>query len=647
MSHSKFGDFVDISAHIVSLYNACRDGNVEEVKVLLAQGTNANHTIYSGRTPLFIASQKGHVEVVKVLLALDGIDVNVPLHISHHAPLYVACKNGHVEIVRLLLEHDGINVNQYNGYGNTALLLACKMLENVKGWEKDRLADMSRKAIHDTWINIIEMLLTRGSNVNHVNVKGETPLFVACQKGHIVVVKMLLGFGRIGRIGRLGRLGLGRLGLGHLGLFQDGLGHLGRLGRLDIDVNHVRKGWSSLCIACEKGYVEIVIVLLANTDIDVNLALTENRNSGTTALYIACEKGSVKIAKALLAHTDIDVNKARNFDGTTPLCIASQKGFVEIVKALLAHTNMDANRGKGNGETPLYIACEKGCVEIVDMLLTNGVNVNKPNSNGWTPLLIACQAGHTIIVKMLFAHNVDVNQGTMNGFTPLLIAVQHGHVEVVKLLLAQDGIDIAPKMVKNMDGLMFQNISPLYIACQNARCLSNTNMVEVLLAHNVDIDLDNALCVACERGHLKIIKVLLAHGRININFQRDDGATPLLCASVKNFIYGSMEPRYMEVILYIVFHGAVMEGQPKSWNWPSVLVDCLISIHDVVYTAILAFRTCCLHANKKEEGVTPDHALGAMSIHGMDLVHRIENFLVPRSKQVRGMILHFVAMKKR
>jgi hypothetical protein len=79
-----------------------------------------------------------------------------------------------------------------------------------------------------------------------------------------------------------------------------------------------------------------------------------------------------------------------------------------------------------------------------------------------------------------------------------------------------------------------------------------------------------------------------------------------------------------------------------------VLVDCLISIHDVEYTAILAFRTCCLHvANKKEKGVTPDHALGAMSIRGMDLLHRIESFLVPRSKQVRRMILHFVAMKKR
>ena len=470
------------------------------------------------------------------------------------------------------------------------------------------------------------MLLTRGSNVNHVNVKGETPLFVACQKGHIVVVKMLLGFGRIGR---LGRLGLGRLGLDHLGLFQDGLGHHGRL---DIDVNHVRKGWSPLCIACEKGHVEIVEELLANTNIDVNLALTGNRNSGTTALYIASEKGHVEIVRLLLAHTDVDVNQARNCDGTTPLCIACQKGSVEIVRLLLAHTDIDVNRGKGNGATPLYIACEKGYVEIVEELLTYGVHVNKPNSNGWTSLLIACQAGRTIIVKMLFAHNVDVNQTNVNGFTPLLIAVQYGHVEIVKGLLAHGRIDITPKMVNNIDGLTFQNISPLYIACQNG----HTKVVEVLLAHNVDVNLDDALCVACERGHLNIIKVLLAHGRININFQRDDGSTPLLIASSQNFF---LEPRYMEVILHLVFHGAIMEGQPESWNWPSVLVDRLISIHDVNYTAILAFRTCCLH-------VTPDHALRAMSIHGMDLVHHIESFLVPRSIQVRRMILHLVAMKK-
>jgi ankyrin repeat protein len=57
----------------------------------------------SGRTPLYVASDKGHLEVVRVLLD-HGADVNTPAAYAGSA-LFAACCNGHVEVVRILLEH--------------------------------------------------------------------------------------------------------------------------------------------------------------------------------------------------------------------------------------------------------------------------------------------------------------------------------------------------------------------------------------------------------------------------------------------------------------------------------------------------------------------------------------------------------------
>ncbi len=56
------------------LYDACRDGNVEEVKRLLAAGADENTSYSSDETPLSIASQFGRLEIVQILLD-HGADI--------------------------------------------------------------------------------------------------------------------------------------------------------------------------------------------------------------------------------------------------------------------------------------------------------------------------------------------------------------------------------------------------------------------------------------------------------------------------------------------------------------------------------------------------------------------------------------------
>jgi ankyrin repeat protein len=141
------------------LYIACRNGDIEVIKLLLAyEGIEINKVMQDGGTPLYIACQNGHVEVIERLLAHDGIDINKARQ-DGVTPLYIACQNGHVEVIKLLLAQDGIEINKARQSGTTPLYIACQY---------------GRSAIVDL------LLQSNKPDVNAIGIEGHTPLLVAC-----------------------------------------------------------------------------------------------------------------------------------------------------------------------------------------------------------------------------------------------------------------------------------------------------------------------------------------------------------------------------------------------------------------------------------------------------------------------------------
>ena len=90
------------------LVNAAAEGNLKEVKPLLAGGSNIEE-MEGGCTPLAVAVLKGHEAVVKFLLG-KGAHVN---HVCENGatPLYLAAQNGYASIAHILIDQ-GANVNQ-------------------------------------------------------------------------------------------------------------------------------------------------------------------------------------------------------------------------------------------------------------------------------------------------------------------------------------------------------------------------------------------------------------------------------------------------------------------------------------------------------------------------------------------------------
>ena len=85
------------------LLDACKNGNIDLVKLLLAHGADVNAEDGNGDSPLLWASSRGDTEIVKLLL-VHGADVNIKNN-NGETSLYWASSRGHTEIVKLLKQH--------------------------------------------------------------------------------------------------------------------------------------------------------------------------------------------------------------------------------------------------------------------------------------------------------------------------------------------------------------------------------------------------------------------------------------------------------------------------------------------------------------------------------------------------------------
>ena len=122
----------------------------------------------------------------------------------------------------------------------------------------------------------------------------------------------------------------------------------------------------------------------------------------------------------------------------------------------------------------------------------------------------------------------DVNLSDSDGWTALHIAARNGNIDICRLLLSRPAIDVN---VKNK-----WKSTPLMIAAGSG----NLDIVELLLRHprtQVDLQAEyygrTALIEAALKGHLAVVKTLVAHGA-NVNAADNTGRNSALVEAIKN-----------------------------------------------------------------------------------------------------------------
>ena len=262
------------------LFMASSNNHSDAVKMLLNDSRIDVNVVVNSGNALYAASERSHANIVRLLLIHPDIDVNKFNRRNGKTALIIAAEQGHVEVVKLLLRHPQIQTNEVDFYLNSAiekaisraylrvvkLLLRCPETSKVTHTEQSSQNGGKLIEIHEA-VNMLPTLLqmngtcclnvkedlflgasdgdhraVRGllhcpnSNVNAVNIKTRTPLYLAALKGHVEPLKELLSSPFI-----------------------------------DVNKGMTKDGSSAFSIASEKGHFEIMSVLLQNNkNVDVS-----------------------------------------------------------------------------------------------------------------------------------------------------------------------------------------------------------------------------------------------------------------------------------------------------------------------------------------------------------------------------------------
>jgi ankyrin repeat protein len=150
---------------------AARNADIDEVRKLIAAGSDVNAPEADGTSALLWAAHQGSPELVSMLIKAGG-DPNVANSFDV-TPLLEASRAGDVATMRALLD-GGADVAQAVREGETPLMAAART-GNVEA---------------------VKLLLDRGADVNATeSIEGQTALMWAAAEGHLGVVDLLLDKG--------------------------------------------------------------------------------------------------------------------------------------------------------------------------------------------------------------------------------------------------------------------------------------------------------------------------------------------------------------------------------------------------------------------------------------------------------------------
>ncbi|XP_059193242.1 ankyrin-1a isoform X14 [Centropristis striata] len=577
-----------------ALHIAALAGQEQVVTELVNYGANVNAQSQKGFTPLYMAAQENHLEVVKFLLE-NGANQSIPTE-DGFTPLAVALQQGHENVVALLINYGtkgkvrlpALHIAARNDDTRTAAVLLQNdpnpdVLSKVMR-ETCPLSDVSPQtgftplhiAAHYENLNVAQLLLNRGANVNFTPKNGITPLHIAARRGNVIMVRLLLDRGAqidaktkdeltpLHCAARNGHVRIIEILLDHGAPIQaktkNGLSpihmaaqgdHMDCVKQLlqynaeidDITLDHL----TPLHVAAHCGHHRMAKVLL-----DKGAKPNSRALNGFTPLHIACKKNHMRVMDLLLKHSASI--EAVTESGLTPLHVASFMGHLNIVKILL-QKGASPSASNVKVETPLHMASRAGHYEVAEFLLQNAAPVDAKAKDDQTPLHCAARMGHKELVKLLLEHKANPNSTTTAGHTPLHIAAREGHSQTVRILLDMEAqqtkmtkkgftplhvaskygkVDVAELLLErgaNPNAAGKNGLTPLHVAVHH----NNLDVVNLLVSkggspHSAARNGYTALHIASKQNQVEVANSLLQYGA-SANAESLQGVTPLHLAS--------------------------------------------------------------------------------------------------------------------
>ena len=444
---------------------AARNGQLAEVRALIAAKANVNAPQVDGATALHWAAEHDDLIMVNTLLAA-GADADAKNRVGA-TPMLAAATNGNAEILAALLAH-GANPNgKVSATGDTPLMIAAKT----------------------GIVAAVKVLLDHGADVNASEDWGKTtPLMWAVAENHIEVTKLLIGKGAdIEARSVFVPPGTGRG-------FEGTLPRQRRPEEVG-PVAFASGEMTALLLASRDGRLGALKVLV-EAGAKINAIAADGKNGLGLALF----NGNYAAADYLIDQgADVNQGDAQHF---SPLFWAVDRRNMEtapnfpwivtedplpLIKKLLVkganpnHVVNNTPRARMRGGSPRIVfataimrAAFSADMELVQLLLEHGADPNIKSSDNETTLAAAAGLGwvggfhkdrsitdRLEILKIMVAKGGDVNWQDNYGISPLMAAANLGDLPIIQYLIDQ-GADLgAYDLGKKNDGAFGASIEPL------------------------------------------------------------------------------------------------------------------------------------------------------------------------------------------
>ena len=239
-------------------------------------------------------------------------------------------------------------------------------------------------------VQLVRELLRAGHTPNCRDEDGKSPLHIAAELGHSLLVKMLVWAGA------------------------------------DVEARAGDMDATPLLVAAANGQTGTTLALL-ELGADANAIGA----SSTTALSIATRNNDVRLMLSLIKHGAIV--DSRSASGWTPLHVAAGLDHPAAISVLVKH-GANTNNIDEDGDTPLITACSLDHIDCVQQLLEGGADPRVTSKRGDSALHIACELGLEEIASILIAQGAPLHTRTAEGRTARWLALSGGHLDIVKMI---------------------------------------------------------------------------------------------------------------------------------------------------------------------------------------------------------------------